>query len=295
MGIYAQPNSWQCGPFALKHGLLALGIHAHEDQLTRIASSSETNGTDEYQLARAAHAHGCTLSVVRRFHAAAAQQELDHWFARGIPVLLCLDQWEHWVTALAADREHVVVLDSQFDNAVLRVETRDRVGERLAYHKRRWRGMWTQQIYDLYPLVPLRETGIHLRLTPERARGLLLHEGGAFADRWDEYARRLLPLVAAAGPTEHLMRLDRFLVSQADRIRAEVARTRGTFLRPEGERVLQRLALAAELYEYRLRPILMRRAVARAAGVVSGLIPAKPARAVRRQAARQAGAAAASA
>jgi hypothetical protein len=295
MGIYAQPNSWQCGPFALKHGLLALGIYAHEDELARIASSTEKNGTDEHQLARAAQACGCTLSVVRRFHAGAAQQELDHWFARGIPVLLCLDQWEHWVVAMAADGEHIVVLDSQFDNAVLRVETRDRVAERLAYHKRRWRGMWTQQIYDLYPLVPLRDTGVHLRLTPERARRLLLLEDGAFADRWDEYARRLLPLAAATGPTAHLMRLDRFLISQADRIYTELARSRGLSLRPDGERALQRLVLAAELYDYRLRPILMRRAVARAAGVVSGLIPAKPARAVRRQAARPARVTAASA
>lgn len=287
MGIYAQPNSWQCGPFALKHGLLALGIHAHEDELSRIADSSERNGTDDYQLARAAQVHGCALSAVRRFHAAAAQQELDHWFGRGIPVLLCLDQWEHWITAVSADAEHMVVLDSQFDNAVLRIETRDRVAERLAYRKRRWRGMWTQHFYDLYPLVPLRDTGVHLQLTPERARRLLQLEDGAFTDRWDEYARRLLPLAATAGPTAHLMRLDRFLTAQGDRIGTEVTRARGLpLLRPDAERVLRRLALAAELYDYRLRPILMRRAVARAAGVVSGLIPAKPARAARRQASR---------
>jgi hypothetical protein len=278
MAIYAQPNSWQCGPFALKHGLLALGIYTHEDELARIAGSTDKNGTDDWQLARAAQVHGCTLSVVRRSHAWAARQELEHWFARGVPVLLCLDQWEHWVTVVSADAEHVVVFDSQFDNAVLRLERWDRIVERLVFRRRRWRGLWTQRLYDLHPLVPVRAAGVRLRLTVERARRLLEFEGGFLADQWDEHARRLLPLAAASGRTAHLVRLDRFLTSHADRIRAEVERTRGFAVRQDAERVLWRLALAAELYDLRLRPLLTRRAVERIAGIVSGLLPAKPAR-----------------
>jgi len=284
MAIYAQPNSWQCGPFALKHGLIALGIYAHEDDLARIAGSTEKNGTDDRQLARAAQTHGCALPVVRRSHAWAARRELDHWFARGAPVLLCLDQWEHWVTAVSADAEHVVVLDSQFDNAVLRLERWERIAERLVFRRPRWRGLWTQRLYDVHPLVPARDAGARLQLTVERARRLLEFEGGVLADRWDEYARRLLPLAAATGRTAHLVRLDRFLTSHADRITAEVERTRGFAVRRDAERVLWRLALAAELYDLRLRPLLTRRALARVAGIVSGFVPAKPARVGARQA-----------
>jgi hypothetical protein len=284
MAIYAQPNSWQCGPFALKHGLLALGTYAHEDELARIAGSTEKSGTDDWQLARAAQAHGYALSVVRRAHPRAARQELDQWFARGVPVLLCLDQWEHWVTAVSADGDQVVVFDSQFDNAVLRLERWERLAERLVYRSRRWRGLWTRRLYDLHPLVPKGDVGVRLRLTVERTRRLLEFEGGIVADRWDEYARRLLPLAATTGRTAHLVRLDRFLTSHADRITAEVERARGFAVRQDAERVLWRLALAAELYDLRLRPLLMRRAVARVAGIVSGFVPAKAARVGPRQA-----------
>ena len=280
MPIYAQPNSWQCGPFALKHGLLALGVYTHEDELARIAGSSEQLGTDDKQLARAAGEYGCVLSLVRRSRASAARQELERWLARGNPVLLCLDQWEHWVTAVSADAHHVVVFDSQFDDAVLRLEPWERVLARLVFRKRRWRGLWTQRLYDLHPLVSPREAGPRLRLTVDRVRRLLEFESGALLDRWDEYARRLLPLAAAAGRTAHLMRLDGFLRSQADRITLEVERTRGLAYRQDAERELWRLTLAAELYDLRLRPMLTRRAVARVAGVVSGFLPAKAARAV---------------
>jgi hypothetical protein len=285
MTIYAQPNSWQCGPFALKHGLLALGVYAHEDALARLAGSTEQLGTDDRQLARAALAHGCTLTLERRAHAWAARQEINQWFARGLPLLLCLDQWEHWVTAVSADREHVVVFDSTFDHAVLRLEPWERLIERLVFRKRRWRGLWTQRLYDLHALMPARDAGPRLRLTVARARRVLDYEGGAFAERWDEYARRLLPLAVAAGRTAHLARLDGFLTSQADRIAAEVERVRGSGLRQEAEREVGRLALAAELYDLRLRPMLLRRAVARVAGIVSGFLPAKPARVGPRRAA----------
>jgi hypothetical protein len=278
MTIYAQPNSWQCGPFALKHGLLALGVYAHEDALARIAGSTEQLGTDDRQLARAALAHGCTLTLVRRAHSRSARREMSQWFARGLPLLLCLDQWEHWVTAVSADREHVVVFDSTFDHAVLRLEPWERVMARLVFRRRRWQGLWTQRLYDVHALVPAHDAGPRLRLTVDRARRVLEHEGGALADRWDEYARRLLPLAVATGRTAHLARLDAFLGSQADRIAAEVERFRGSALRPEVERELGRLALAAEVYDLRLRPMLMRRAVARVAGIVSGFLPAKPAR-----------------
>jgi hypothetical protein len=186
---------------------------------------------------------------------------------------------------VSADAHHVVVFDSQFDNAVLRLEPWERVIARLVYRKRRWRGLWTQHLYDVHPLVPVRDAGWRLRLPVERVRRLLDFEGGALADRWDEYARRLLPLAAANGRTSHLLRLDDFLRTHEDRIAAEVERARGAALRPETERELGRLALAAELYDLRLRPLMLRRAVARLAGIVSGFIPAKPARAEPRRAA----------
>ena len=50
MGIYPQPNLWQCGPFALKHALVALGILRDEKDISRLAGTHWWHGTDEIQL-----------------------------------------------------------------------------------------------------------------------------------------------------------------------------------------------------------------------------------------------------
>ena len=66
MGLYPQPNQWQCGPFALKHALIPLGIFAEERTITRLSGSHWWNGTDEIQLGKAAKYFGCTMRMIRR-------------------------------------------------------------------------------------------------------------------------------------------------------------------------------------------------------------------------------------
>jgi len=54
-GFYPQPNEWTCGPFALKHALLALGRMVDVTQIAQTAKTHWWSGTDEIQLARAAN------------------------------------------------------------------------------------------------------------------------------------------------------------------------------------------------------------------------------------------------
>jgi hypothetical protein len=276
MAIYDQPNSWQCGPFALKHGLLALGIFSHEDDLSRVARSTEALGTDESQLARAASSYGCDLDLVRRRTARGARRALAAWLARGVPVLLCVDQWDHWVTAVASDADRVVILDSYYPT-VLRLEPWSQVLGRLAYRQRRWRGWWTRTVYDLHPLVSRAACGVRLALTPARAEQLLAGGDQTFLVTWDEYARKLLPLAAHNGQRERAVPLDAFLVKSRGQILAEVARLREPQVTSEAERHLDRLIFVAGLYGIRLRPRLELRTVGRIASMVSGLVPAAPA------------------
>ena len=53
-GFYPQPNEWTCGPFALKHALLALGRMVDVTQIASTARTHWWSGTNEIQLARAA-------------------------------------------------------------------------------------------------------------------------------------------------------------------------------------------------------------------------------------------------
>lgn len=265
MGIYGQPNSWQCGPFALKHALLGLGVFVHEDRLARLAGSSEARGTDERQLARAARRFQADLPVARRGTSAGARCEIEAWLGRGVPVLLCLDQWDHWVTAMAADAGHVVLFDSKYEVPLL-LTSWDEVTARLVYQERRF-GSWTRALYDVHPAVP-RRRGFRLRLTPARARHLLHPDQAMLAARWDEYARHALALAVPAGAQIELgTPLADFAASRRTAILERAAQRRG--VDPGGAgRVLEGVAFAATLYGAVLRPEAAPRALDHLAEVV---------------------------
>jgi hypothetical protein len=267
MGIYGQPNSWQCGPFALKHALLGFGTFVHEDRLAGIAGSSEA-GTDEGQLARAARRFHADLPVARRGTAAGARAEMEAWLGRGIPVLLCLDQWDHWVTAVAADAGHVVLFDSTFD-APLVLALWDEVTARLVFQERR-RGTWSRALYYVHPMIA-RRSGFRLRLTPARARYLLRPEQRSLASRWDEYARPALALAVPAGAQMELgTPLADFMASRRTAILDGASERRGQDIRHAGQ-TLEGIAFAATLYGAVLRPDVEPRAIEYLAGAVRRL------------------------
>jgi hypothetical protein len=248
MGLYDQPNSWQCGPFALKHGLLAYGIFVHEDALACEAGSSEEHGTDDRQLMRIARNHGCVLQLERFHTALTARRALTHLLADHTPVLLCVDQWDHWVTAVGADETHVVVLDSHYDT-VVRLEPWEAFMRRVGYRHRLW--SWGPSVtwYDLHPLRTRGETGLRLALTTERAR-MLLAAPPTFRAALDDYARELLPFAARNGHRSGSFALGPWLVEGGHR--------HASALPPE---TLDTWAFAADLFQVRCEPDALRELV----------------------------------
>jgi hypothetical protein len=239
MGLYDQPNSWQCGPFALKHGLLAYGIFAHEDLLAKVAGSTVELGTDDRQLAKTARDYGCNLLVERYRTAFAAKRALRRHLAVHIPVLLCLDQWDHWVTAVGADDTHVVVLDSHYDT-VVRLEPWRGVLRRLGFRRRPWRWGPTLRWYDLHPLLTRGEPVLRLALNTNRARRLL-EAPAPFRRALDEYAQRLVPYAVRNGHRSSTFSLGPWLTNGG-------ASNGGITLPAE---TLERVAFTAELFDVR--------------------------------------------
>ena len=119
MGFRVQPNLWQCGPYALKHALIMLGILVDERKITRIARSNGS-GTDERSLARAARRFGCDLKEIRLEEPDDARKELTGFLRDGIPCLLCVHQWKHWVAVVKEEKGKFLLLDSE-DAAVLTI------------------------------------------------------------------------------------------------------------------------------------------------------------------------------
>jgi hypothetical protein len=249
MGIEPQPNLWQCGPFALKHALIALGIFADEGTITRIAGSRSKYGTDEDQLKRAARFYGCNLPMVRRHTPEVARKELVGYLRRGIPALLCIDDWNHWITVVKAEDGRFILLDSR-DKAVLTILTWAELKSRWVHHEQdEYDRHHYESIYDIHPVLPTFRVHTKAKFSIARARYLRRPENKRLTRYWDQYVADLMTIakprtilsrkVISLG--EFLRRHDRMIVSQVDFWHGAVDRRRAL-------KILKNLHFVADTY-----------------------------------------------
>lgn len=224
MGIEPQPNLWQCGPFALKHALIALGIFAEESTITRIAGSRSKYGTDEEQLRRAARFYQCDLPMVRRHDPELARKDLVKYLRRGIPALLCVNDWNHWVAVVKSEDGRFILLDSQ-DKAVLTILTWTELKNRWVhseqdeYDKEHW-----ENLFDIHPVLPRFRVHTKAKFSIARAQYLRRPENARLSRYWDEYLADLMTIAKPRTPLsqkvislgEFLRRHERMIVGQVD-------------------------------------------------------------------------------
>jgi hypothetical protein len=249
MSFYQQPNGYECGAFALKHGLALLGVFAEERRIANLAGTT-TAGTDETQPARAATHYGCELPTVRATDPDAARHALTRELAEGRPVLACVDQWSHWITIGSREGETFVVADSA-ESDVLRLMEWDELQQRWGLHTRE--AGREQCLFDLNPLIPRGTAAARATLTGEGVRYLV--DGGRELVRdWSDYAEDLLHLGNTArgredeSTVEPLARLlGRHRQTWLDRVDG-----RGPSHREAASIALRRIALVAETYDVRV-------------------------------------------
>lgn len=186
-GFEPQPTAWQCGPFALKHALLCLGVIADARVITRVSGATE-EGADETDLGKAAAHFGFALGCERHGSAGDARQALAAHLAAGTPVLLCVDGWEHWLTAVSADDAGVVLLDSRL-MGVFHIAEWSALLTRLAYRK-----SGKPVRYDLHPVLARGVETRPARLGRTRVRYLLDPAQRGLTRDWGRYLSLLLPL-----------------------------------------------------------------------------------------------------
>ncbi len=231
-GFAPQPNAWQCGPFALRHALLALGVVADDDVLTHVARATEY-GTDERDLARAAVHYGCVLACERFDAPGAAQAALTGHLRARRPVLLCVDGWAHWIAAVGIEGEAVIVVDSRLAD-VFQVQSWSTLAPRVAYPSGRG-PVW----YDLHPVVPRRARAFPARFSLALADVLRAPHERDLSRDWGRYLAGLTAVSCADGPQGE------WTVSVGDVLRHEATTLRTRLPAPVRRRAERELAHAA--------------------------------------------------
>ncbi len=182
MSFYPQPNSYQCGPFALKYALIMLGIFQNEDQIGITAGSTWWGGTDELGLARAARKYGCRMKHIQSSNPDDARRALNKLLKKGIPCLLSVDNWEHWLTVINYSRGKYVLVDSALDSVVTILTS--------AQLMRKWRYKDSYDdiiSYDGYALIPKFKIYTRAKFDIKKARELMLVKNQKLARNWDNY------------------------------------------------------------------------------------------------------------
>jgi hypothetical protein len=249
MGIYAQPNLWQCGPFALKHALLVHGVLVPEREISRAAGTTSWHGTDDNQLARAARRYACDLPMIRKHDPEKARRELTSYLRKGTPCLLPIDRWSHWVTVVKEEKGQFILLDSR-DRAVLVIASWPRLRKLWVYRQRDAFDRDTvHTFYDLHPLIHRGRRRTRARFSLERARYLRRKANRDFARLWDVYVEDLLAICRPRTPrSEKVISLGEFLRRHETMILDQLDYWHGTVERTPARHVLQQMHLVADTY-----------------------------------------------
>jgi len=263
MGLYPQPNKWQCGPFALKHALIMLGRIVNEKEVSRIAGAHWWTGTDEIKLSNAAKAYDCELKMLRRKNALRARRELLLALKRGHPSILCVDNWNHWITVVGAERGKFIYIDSREEPVVCVAEWKSL--------KRRWiyreidedDPTQIETLFDLHILVPKFRVKSKAHFSLKSARYLRRPENRTFATHWDEYFDDLSYVCHPRTPlSEQVFPMGELLRRHGAMLRSQVVFWHGSVKPRELDKILRNLQFVAATYDFVVRRDDEKRAIA---------------------------------
>ena len=248
MGLHPQPNDWTCGPFALKHALLALGRMVDGERIARQTGNHWWSGVDEIRLARAARANECDLEPGHTRSADRARRALNARLKQRVPVLLCVDDWGHWITVVRVERSGYVVIDSQLD-PVLNIVTWKQLDRRWRYLDRDYDTDDPPAIYDMYAVVPRFRADLTADFSAARVRFLRRPENRNLATHWNTYLEDMLSICRPpSNRSAERLSMAEFLRRHQDMILSRVVYWHGDVERSALIKLVRNFRFVAETY-----------------------------------------------
>jgi hypothetical protein len=225
------------------------GILVDEKEISRIAGTHWWNGTDEIQLGKAARAYNCDLLMIRKHNAEKARRELVSYLRSGIPSLLCIYEWSHWVVVVKEEKGKFILLDSK-DPAVLTILSWTALRKAWVYHEQdEYDKDTVRTMYDFHPVIPRFRVHTRANVSLARAKYLRRRSNRAFARLWDDYLEDLLAICKARTPlSENVFSLGEFLRRHEGMILDQVEFWHGAVNRRAARKILQNMHLVGDTY-----------------------------------------------
>lgn len=121
-----QSKSWWCGVASIANALEVLGIRRSQREVARLCHVSPEAGTDETEMKRALLANGVGVDEwdSTRYEGMSPKPPIRsvNWvefcLTLGRAVILCVDDDEHWVTAIGLCGRRVIVFDPSRNHGI---------------------------------------------------------------------------------------------------------------------------------------------------------------------------------
>lgn len=245
MSFYPQPDKYRCGPFALKHALVMLGVFKHEDDISEIAGSNWWDGTDEIGLEKAARKFNCKMDYIQSSNPQDAKRYLINELKKGFPCLLSINGWEHWVAVVNYSGGYYVMIDSELDRVITVLS-----GDQLL-RKWKYKDYWDGRIsYDGYAIKPKFIRKTKAKITLSMARSLMYKKNNDLSKNWDQYFTDLISICKPRTKlTTKLLTFSEFLRRNEESLVTKVANWHGDPSYAEIKKVLKNMEFIAGVYD----------------------------------------------
>ena len=250
MSFYPQPYKYQCGPFALKYALVMLGRFENEREIAKRAGSTWWYGTDEIGLAKAAKTYDCKMKYFRRETPDEAIKALSEHLKSGLPCILSVDNWEHWLTVITEQQGKFIVVDSGLDKVIVIYTARQLT--------KRWKYIDDETgftSYDGYALSSKFKPKTKAKFSLEKARYVMRDSNRILAEKWDTYFNDLITICRPR--TSHTTRsisFAEFLRRHEKLLVEEVANWHGQPTYEELKKILKNMRFVSEVYNLVIHP-----------------------------------------
>ncbi len=245
MSFYPQPFKYQCGPFALKYALVMLGRFESEKFIAKKAGSDWWYGTDEIGLEKAANQYDCELiSMESEGSTNEILKSLKSNLKKGLPAILCVDKWGHWITVVKHEGDKYICVDSGERKVIILLSELELL--------RRWKFMGEDKTptYSWFILKPWFKTRTKARINIAIAKQLMSAKYEDLALKWDSYFNVLKEVTRNKNPmSEYTITFKEFLRRNQKMIVELVADWQGEIEYKELDIVLENFLFVANVYD----------------------------------------------